>query len=528
MLTTARLGGLVVSAAMLAASASAAPTVQLATGDGEDDIAVTLDAYGVTPGLIVTDPDEPGGDPRETTGRNPLSSTGLFIDFAGGNIRAVNDRFADTDADFAGDAGDGSVRSSFVIGALRFELTQTLSPVAASGEMPAGAVLNQTYTVTNTGAGPVEFGMTRVVNPRGSNTGGIETVNGSLRPYAFGADGNRYALDAEGGTDGGFGTLSELSDALIFAGPGTGDAFAAAFAGGTVSGDQDGDGVADSNRFDALAIRRLFSLAGGESATFSTATFLGVAASEGGGGGGGGGGDGPDRPDRPTGGGTENDPFMPNGPNGGGGGDGTPVDPNDGGGIVITYFPDMPFRINGRCIANCDELGVQYTLFQFIPAEFVLAVGDIRDGETYYFDPPITVGYTYAVEGADFQSVTAPTFASVADPDGYTLTYVDADGNLVSVALAAGETHVFSTVISEFFLYGIDEALGLGAGGDFVLGIAFTNIDPNGELRLTQTGYGIDLDEFDADAVPLPAGAILLLTGLGAGAGLRRGRRLAA
>lgn len=521
-----RLAAGAISAAAMLGSALAAPTVTIATGEDADDVVLTLDAYGRTPGLIaVPDPGEQPDAPGQTSGTNPLSSTGVFIDFAGGNIRPVQDGIATTDATFSDDAGDGSVRSSFVIGDLRFELTQTLTPVAASGDLPGGAVLNQTYVLTNTGTSPVEFGMTRVVNPRGSNTGGIERVDGAIRPYAFGQDGQRYYLTAEGGADGGFGTLSELGDADLFAGPRTGDAFAEAFGGGVAGGDTNGDGVSDSNRFDALAIRRVFALAGGESATYSTSTFLGIAPRDGGGDPEGPGGPGqPGRPQSP-GDGTPGSPYMPTG---GGGGPGTPSDPDDDDGPIITYFPDMPFEINGRCIANCQALGVQYTLFQFIPAEFVLSTTDLDTGETYYFDPPIAVGYTYEVTGAEFASVTAPTLDLVADPDGYTLAYADADGNVVRIALAAGETHVFGAPVSEFFLYGISEELEIGtpSAGDFVLGIAFASFTGE-ELVLTQTGYGIDPDEFDGDVVPLPAGAVLLLTGL-AGGGLMRRRVRAA
>ena len=511
-----RAAAAVAAASAVCLGAHAAPTVQLATGDSEEDLVVTLDAYGVTTGLVAVDPNDPDRTGQtETDAANPLTATGLFIDFAGGNLRAVNDALADTDAEFTNAGEDGTIRSSFVIDGLLFEVTQTIASVGAQGELPAGAVLSQTYTITNIGASPVEFGMTRVVNPIGSNVGGLEASGGTLRPYAFGTDGRRFYLTAEGGADGGFGTLSELNDGRLFAGPRTGDAFFAEFGGGAVSGDTNGDDLSDSNRFDALAIRRTFALAAGESATFATSTFLSLNL-----GGSGGGGTGT----------TENDPFRPtSGPGSPGGpttgGPGTPVDPNGGtgtggGGIIVTLFPDNIFEINGRCIANCDELGVQYTLFQFIPAEFVLFERDLETGRTYFFDPPIAVGYTYEVEGAEFGSVTAPSLAAVPDPDGFTLRYRNADGELIEVQLAAGETHVFETPVTAFLVSDIAEDL---AGTDFVLGISFASLVAGGQVILTQTGFGIDPNEFDA--VPLPAGALLLLTGLAGGAALRRRAR---
>ena len=515
-----RMAAAAAAASVACWSAHAAPTVQLATGEEEDDLILTLDAYGVSPGLAVQPelPDTGGTGQTGSQAENPLTATGLYIDFAGGSLRAVGDRLADTDATFEGAADDGIVRSSFVIDGLLFEVTQTLTAVGAQDGLPAGAVLSQTYTITNIGASPVEFGMTRIVNPIGSNVGGLETVDGELRPYAFGTDGRRFYLTAEGGADGGFGTLSELTDAQILVGPRTGDAFLAEFGGGAVSGDTNGDGLSDSNRFDTLAIRRTFALAAGETATFATSTFLSLGGSSGGGGGGGGGD------------GTENNPFRPTtGPGSPGGpttgGPGTPVDPTGGGGgttgggggPIITFIPEIPFRINARCIANCDTLGVQYTLFQFIPAEFVLFERDLETGETYFFDPPVAVGYTYEVTGAEFGSVTAPSLASVPDPDGFSLSYIDGDGELVTVQLDAGETFVFDVPITAFFLFDIDESL---AGTEFVLGISFASLEAGGEIVLTQTGYGIDPNEFDA--VPLPAGAFLLLTGLVGGGVLRR------
>lgn len=134
-----------------------------------------------------------------------------------------------------------------------------------------------------------------------------------------------------------------------------------------------------------------------------------------------------------------------------------------------------------------------------------------------WIDPIIAVGYTYAVTGAEFFSVTAPSLAAVADGDGlYTLTVA----GLGPISLASGASYSFGPGVTSFTLTGIDPTLGLDPSNPlaFVTGIALTNI--NGSATVTMTPITVE-----TSPVPLPASLPLLLAGLGGIAALRRLRR---
>ena len=143
-----------------------------------------------------------------------------------------------------------------------------------------------------------------------------------------------------------------------------------------------------------------------------------------------------------------------------------------------------------------------------------------------WIDPEIAVGYTYTVTGAEFSSVTAPSFASVADADGYTLTV-----GATVVSLASGETYLFGDGVTEFMLTGIDESLALDPtnGLAFVTGVGLFDFTGD-EIRILQSPIITDVGGGGGggggpDVIPLPAPLLLLGTGiLGLGA-LRRRRR---
>lgn len=154
---------------------------------------------------------------------------------------------------------------------------------------------------------------------------------------------------------------------------------------------------------------------------------------------------------------------------------------------------------------------------------FVIAVPeDIEEGETFFIDPPVTVGYEYEVENAMIATITAPSLATVEDLDGYILTI---DG--MDVALAPGATidllAEFGLTVASFTLTDIDPALGLDPANPlaFPLGVSLSDIIGAPTFSITPISVEID----DGTIVPVPAAAPLLLSGIALLGGLRRRAR---
>lgn len=147
---------------------------------------------------------------------------------------------------------------------------------------------------------------------------------------------------------------------------------------------------------------------------------------------------------------------------------------------------------------------------------------DLEDGELVWIDPPIAVGYTYELNGnGSFASIVAPSLATVADLDGYTISI---GGGVY--ALGAGATLDLMALglngVTSFALTGIDEALMLDPVNvaAFPLGISLVGV--SGSVTITQTPITIDTS---LPPVPLPAAGWMMLAGLGCLAQLRRRRR---
>lgn len=163
---------------------------------------------------------------------------------------------------------------------------------------------------------------------------------------------------------------------------------------------------------------------------------------------------------------------------------------------------------------------------------------EVNDETVYYFevpvipatqivwiDPVIAIGYTYTVTGAEFGSVTMPTFGTVPDADGqYT---VEISGMTYSV-LAGGSLNFASlglTGITTFTVMGIDTGLALDPLNPmaFPIGITLDGFTAN-SATVSQSPITINTTP---SAVPLPASGLLFGGALFGLAGLRRRRKAA-
>ena len=109
---------------------------------------------------------------------------------------------------------------------------------------------------------------------------------------------------------------------------------------------------------------------------------------------------------------------------------------------------------------------------------------DVCD-DTFWIDPPIAIGYSYAVSGGEFESVTLPSLQTVADNNGYTLHYNS--GGAQSVAVMPGQQFIFPSPVSGYQIKGIDMSLALGLHDPaaFAMGVKLTN--PTGaQVKITQ------------------------------------------
>lgn len=154
--------------------------------------------------------------------------------------------------------------------------------------------------------------------------------------------------------------------------------------------------------------------------------------------------------------------------------------------------------------------------------EFVFQLPEVEENETIWFDPDVASGYVYTSNLA-IASVTAPSLATVPDPDGYMLEFMFG-GVLQQFALAAGETFDFGinnfNGVYEFSIVGINLDLALDPTNPqaFVTGVSFAE---SGDLTFTQAPIITFVPDPTTD-IPEPASIFMLSLGLG---GLLVGRR---
>ena len=145
---------------------------------------------------------------------------------------------------------------------------------------------------------------------------------------------------------------------------------------------------------------------------------------------------------------------------------------------------------------------------------FVFELPEVEANEIVWIDPDVSTGYVYdATGGGLFASVTAPTLASVNDPDGYILSYLNQSGIEVFETLLAGQTYSFPDPVGTFTISGIDESLMLDPTDPlaFVTGLSFSAA---GQFGVTQSPITVFVDDGTTAAVPEPSTLSILALSL--------------
>lgn len=202
------------------------------------------------------------------------------------------------------------------------------------------------------------------------------------------------------------------------------------------------------------------------------------------------------------------------------------ANPGSGGGAPIpasgaTEFDPLLPIVNANGETIFDENGA-----------FIIDIAEeiATNQQTVWIDPPVSVGYTYqSSDGVLFTTVTAPSFATIADIDGYTIVV-----NGVSYSLAASSVFdIFAETglagVEYFEILGIDTSLSLDPSNP----LAF----PIGVTSNATTGFSLTITPIVEDdgtggpgiaPVPLPATSLLYLGGILLGGRIMRRRQTTA
>jgi hypothetical protein len=264
---------------LLAGPVMAQPYI-LTTGVGDGEVSVGVDgfgSFGINPG-----PNSNGGQ------FDPIGPTAPFFTVweSGVALRigAAGPRAFLTSGNIGGSGSlpnpvvtgsSTSGTSTFTNSGLSFSLVQTVAPTF-NGALRTGAMLTQTYTITNTTAATITFELVRLVDTeRNVYVGGrffaanrneiIYADENPINPYVVGFTGiggtplasNRYDIDANPNVR----TRVLAGNALLDA----------------ITGDSNSDGIIDSAGYNFnMGLRNVFTVAPGASTVYTTHTVWGT------------------------------------------------------------------------------------------------------------------------------------------------------------------------------------------------------------------------------------------------------------
>jgi hypothetical protein len=269
------------------------PRQVIATGNGDGQVSITVDGFGAFGSdVFASDADAI---------YNPVGSIGAGgTTFESGIALRVGDTGARqflTSGSIGSSGGlvnpaitqnGSSYLSSFVIGGVAIDLTQSVIALQDALGNPTGSELRQVYTLRNTGTTATQFELIRYIDgdlqfDSSINDGGGRLVSSNGTEFLFETDAGGsgstdttfFGITAEGGAAPSTGrfevdSYQGLRNRIIAGDP----------LDGILTGDTNGDGFVEAgSEYDiTLALRNLFNLAVGGAATYTTRTVFGSGA----------------------------------------------------------------------------------------------------------------------------------------------------------------------------------------------------------------------------------------------------------
>jgi RHS repeat-associated protein len=253
-------------------------TIQTATGDG--GLQVTVDEFGSFSSALY---DPLGSKTLSDTTYRSFVALGIITNVTTGS-RSQLQSSASNDEAFT-NFTNTTTNSTFTVSGLQFQLKQIVQDTLNNTAIRTGSRLDQTYTITNTTTGTINFDLVRYVDGDLSFDGSISDGGGRIVQ-----NGQEILFETDAGGTG-------QTDTTFFGITGTGgtipttnrwelDGYSSlannvlvgnSLRNTIVQGDSDSNQFIDAgSEYDvALALRNVFSLAAGQSTTYTTTTRFG-------------------------------------------------------------------------------------------------------------------------------------------------------------------------------------------------------------------------------------------------------------
>jgi hypothetical protein len=106
-------------------------------------------------------------------------------------------------------------------------------------------------------------------------------------------------------------------------------------------------------------------------------------------------------------------------------------------------------------------------------------------GGTFFIDPPVAYAYIYSATNSKFQQITMPSLASVADNDGYIVSFPGS--GLPSLTMQAGQSHTPSVPVTQFMVNGINAGLQLSPTNPLAFRTGVKMTPATGPVTIKQT-----------------------------------------